>query len=286
MRNNVNILAFLIIIIIGTACRDNLRVIHGIDDGGDSHGYVVAIALGLHYKAARFCTGSLIDTNWVITAAHCFATVKALGIDNCLILFENFTITPIYARYARKILQVIPHISYHKSINKNDIGLMLVEHVELNVFGKLSAVDYRTFTGRAVHYVGAGATYTDFDNEENPKLAKAISDLDDVRPLQIGEAVVVACGKASVRRLPDVSHKKNNALICLRSKCSNREERAQVGDSGGPLILDGKIIGIAHAFDDRNPYDFYYTAKRTGGEPVKECGGVASPMDREEVTSV
>ncbi|XP_049876680.1 serine protease SP24D-like [Pectinophora gossypiella] len=234
----------------------------GVD--APEHRYPYVVALARFYPEsddiARFCTGSLIANNWVLIAAHCFAVFDIVPINTCIIMFGNLTITPNKNNSA-KILQAISHVRFHKERLKNDVGLLLVEHVELNSYGKLSPIDYVALIGRTLKYVGAGLTSSDYEIEHYPVKTRIKIKKDSVRPLQVGEALAVSCMRWEKRMVGfSTVSIYNNALICLRSRCSNRLGGSQSGDSGGPLLYDDKIVGIAHGSMPSNTYEFFYTA--------------------------
>ncbi|KAJ2951138.1 hypothetical protein O0L34_g5528 [Tuta absoluta] len=176
-----------------------------------------------------------------------------------MVLTMMKTVYPFQAnttKYQTNIRKIFQHFGYkgnnveHKmdegimlmdpAILKDDIALILVDPLDNIVEGKISAVDYRSLAGYAVTYLGAGGTYSfsDFFNDGTGHNAVTRKE-DQVRPLQIGKAVIVQCALASNPFDPKLSG------ICVQSKCSKSHQSLNEGDGGAPLLYKGKIVGIA-----------------------------------------
>ncbi|XP_026741949.1 brachyurin-like [Trichoplusia ni] len=171
-------------------------------------------------KAIRFCTGSILSQTWILSAAHCVA-------DETLRTFRvwhtNFTTSPIGTKYLKSIRKIVIHPAHidNDYVTQNDISLILVDKLDVDSLGRLSAVDHLTMMGLPVTYVGGGVT----DDPED----------DDIRPLQVGEGGIVPCSKR---------HGFSKYVICVTQRCDNRRQRPWLGDSGGPLLYAGRIIGV------------------------------------------
>ncbi|KAI5640364.1 trypsin domain-containing protein [Phthorimaea operculella] len=224
------------------------RIVQGTDDVDDKYPYVVTIThVPFEY---RFCTGSLISSQWVLSAAHCFQN-ENLGL-NFRVRYGDLTVKPHKGTF-REVLSIFRAPSFKKTIEfkyrgkplvegplRNDVALLKIEKLSEVRPGKVSALDFKTLVGYAVRYIGTGFTMKDSVIKENQMEYLLVSSKDQKRRRQIGEAVVVVCPKDD----PDET-KGDAALMCLRPKCSNRYQRAQKGDSGGPLLFKGKIVGVA-----------------------------------------
>lgn len=79
---------------------ERLRILDGVDDENNEFPFVVSLEISamvvnkIHgVRVLRICTGSLIASNWVLTAAHCLILVLD-RIRYCN--FESISKTPGY----------------------------------------------------------------------------------------------------------------------------------------------------------------------------------------------
>lgn len=113
------------------------------------------------------------------------------------------------------------HFRFSKFALYNDICLLHVAELTVARYGRLLAVDHLTMIGLPAKYVGGGLTAPNIRNRTGA--------------LQVGEAVISSCGE-------DVTV--NIHVMCVTPKCSTRKQTAYRGDSGGPLMFEGHIIGV------------------------------------------
>ncbi|KAJ8738052.1 hypothetical protein PYW08_000647 [Mythimna loreyi] len=209
-----------------------LRVLGGRDMRPDEYSAVV-VFIDFELGSVRICTGVMMTDYWGLTAAHC--TI----FDNTLhVWYKNFTEQPIRLETAVEILETFIHPSFRMTTYKNraikmenDICLFHSFKVNVKGFARLSAVDYTTMLGLPIAYVGGGSTSV------NTVLYNNISAEDNVRQLQVGEGLITRCGPY-LRMM-------SKYIICISPKCANRGETPWPGDSGGPLIHDNRVIGVA-----------------------------------------
>lgn len=179
-------------------------------------------------KAIRFCTGSIITQTWILSAAHCVAdeTLRSFRVWH-----TNFTASPIGTKNLRSVRKIFIHPAFidNDFVTQSDLSLILVDRLDVDVLGRLSAVDHLTMIGLPVTYVGSGVT----DDPED----------DDIRPLQVGEGGIVSCSRRDGF---------SKYVICVTQRCDNRRQRPWVGDSGGPLLYAGRIIGVT-SFGSTDP---------------------------------
>ncbi|XP_049882454.1 chymotrypsin-2-like [Pectinophora gossypiella] len=192
----------------------------------------------------RTCSGSLITENWVLSASHCIGANFNKKIEEVIVRYGDLTVPYENSTYTYLIKGFVhPKYRHTKLEISNDVGLAKVERVSIETYGKLSSVDYQSLIGRSVQYIGSGMSMSDAVFSDDPAKAREILITDQVRPFQLGHAIVVRCD-----HLEDNNY--SNPYICLRPKCSRLLQRAQRADSGGPLLYRGKIIGVANAITD------------------------------------
>ncbi|XP_073947643.1 chymotrypsinogen B-like isoform X2 [Choristoneura fumiferana] len=197
------------------------RVYLGEEDTNSEFPYVIGIQ---DEYGMRICTCSLIARNWILTAGHC-ATFDA----PTYVRYDNMTLKLNETKAFRRIIEFFQHPNFlyvdTDGTIENDIALALIQDVPKGrKFGKLSAIDYKALLGYPVRYAGYGYTGDEFSNES-----------DQVKPLQTGDAVVIACEPEWPRFGP---------AICVAPKCSNHLQDTRPGDSGCPLVYRGKIVGV------------------------------------------
>ncbi|CAB3250769.1 unnamed protein product [Arctia plantaginis] len=219
---------FFIFITAGCASKLNwkgsLRTYTGIDENTEKYPYVVALKT-LHAGLHNICTGTLLTPQWVLSAAHCLEKVITH------IQYGNMSVPLNRTDLKSEVLQMIQHPRYN-GLMSNDIGLLLVNPITMTKYAKLSGVEYQTLSGLSAEYAGFGMIY--FPTRKTYSKKKYIQ-LSENQPLVVGKAILRTCKEPFSAN-----------LMCLSSKCFEKQINLP-GDSGGPLILDNKIVGIALA---------------------------------------
>lgn len=197
-----------------------LRVYNGDDDLASKYPYVVCLMF--RFTNIRLCSGTLVTSNWVLTAGHC------LQKDLKFIQYGNMSLTLNHTDTKREVLKMLPHPRHILYEATNDVGLLQVDPIPMDEYGSLSAVDYATLMGLHVEYAGYGSTFIPKRNIQNKRI-RYLQDLS--RPLRLGEGVITSCEPVAKK------------FICVSPKCIRRQSTLG-GDSGGPLFFERKIVGI------------------------------------------
>ena len=114
----------------GTNCQGNIfsgwdKIVGGQEVNANSWNFIVSLDKGFHY-----CGGSIVNNEWIITAAHCEPAVGQdvkIGMHN---IYEDDS--EDWVQFV-KILAVVPHPEYQQvGLYGNDIALLKVEPMNLD----------------------------------------------------------------------------------------------------------------------------------------------------------
>jgi len=199
------------------------RIVGGTETEVNEYPWMAAIATT---SESFFCGGTLISSQWVLTAAHCMfkdnaGTQAQTAGEIRIVLGEHDIGSQLESQIPRKVVQVsqiINHPSYDASSSNNDIALIkLSEEVDLNVYTPACLPNTAdNYEGQKAWVYGWGTT--SFGGSTSDKL------------LEVEVPVIsnTVCSSAMSAGITD-------AMLCAGGELN--KDGCQ-GDSGGPLTVD------------------------------------------------
>ncbi|XP_053371251.1 serine protease 27-like [Clarias gariepinus] len=194
----------------------NTRIVGGQDASPGSWPWQVSIQRG----GSHFCGGSLINKNWVLSAAHCFQRIGAasitlfLGIKN--LQGTNPNMQP------RSAIKIIIHPDFNSTAINNDVALVqLSSSVTFNPY----VLPVCLATANSSFPDGTNAWVTGWGRIDTNVNLPAPQTLQEVKVPIVNNS---ACAIAYRRDI-------TNNMICAGVAAGG--EGACYGDSGGPLVV-------------------------------------------------
>ncbi|XP_036446200.1 prostasin-like [Colossoma macropomum] len=196
----------------------NTKIVGGQDASPGSWPWQVS----LQVSGSHFCGGSLINSNWVLTAAHCFASITAsqvtvyLGDQSLSTQGSNTNVV------ARSVLQAIKHPSYSSTTNDNDLALLQLS----------SSVTFTNYI-KPVCLAAAGSTFFNGTLTWVTGWGNTASGVSLPSPKTLQEVQIPVVGNRKCNCLYGVGQITDN-MMCAGLLAGGKDSCQ--GDSGGPLV--------------------------------------------------
>ncbi|XP_060651551.1 uncharacterized protein LOC132788237 [Drosophila nasuta] len=202
----------------------NFDIQQRIQKGKDAHKgqfpYIVSLAISKKNRITE-CGGSIIDNNWILTAAHCTHNADWVEIFYGSTKYEQGEFSHVVGSD-----NIIEHENYDMATTHvNDIALIRTPRVEYSeLVNKVSLAD------RDNDYVGAWAIASGWGKNEYGRKQENLQFID----LQIH----------SKMNCWNYIYKPSDTIICVGPFVGE-------GDSGGPLVTrdDPKLVGVTSFLD-------------------------------------
>jgi trypsin len=212
----------------GNARKLNSRIIGGKRVNAKRYPYYTYLRLFFQSGAVSFCGGSLVNSDVILTAAHCIVKAKdtVVQIKAYVNYTESIVVTWNLTEYVfvRDVIAWIPHEKFDGTGHGDDIGLIIlnkpvfeVSPVKYNNDSNLP-LDGNQVTAIGHGYVSVGSTsgVADYLNEVKVPIV-SLEDCNDSNSFN-GNIV-------------------NESMICAGISTGGKD--ACYGDDGGPLLLTG-----------------------------------------------
>uniref|UniRef100_A0A1B0DC55 Uncharacterized protein n=1 Tax=Phlebotomus papatasi TaxID=29031 RepID=A0A1B0DC55_PHLPP len=194
------------------------RIANGQDAAFHEFPFACSLKWGFLGDLSHICGSSIINSNWVVTAANC--KPYSLGTYHVVCGITDRTI--IRNQQERKVDRFIVHHNYAGGMSLNDIALAnFDESLTFNEYVQPIALPDGSLTEGTATVIGWGLRYT--------------LQIDSTNHLQRGEVPIVnndECCNLLTSLVPDACSKIDATTICA----GGGQVHTCSGDSGGPLV--------------------------------------------------
>ncbi|XP_052852488.1 trypsin [Drosophila gunungcola] len=196
------------------------RIVNGESSDIESHPYQVSIQTT---KGSHFCGGSLINSDTILTAAHCMQSYAAEELQVRLGSTSRSSGGEVVSVRAFK-----SHEGYNSKLMVNDVAIMKLSTPvrQTNKIRAVELADTEPVSGTSAVVTGWGTTCFLFCSSPD-SLLEVVVDL-----LHYKDCASDTYSYGSESILP--------TMVCA----SGEKKDACQGDSGGPLVANGKQVGV------------------------------------------
>ncbi|XP_072313464.1 complement factor D [Eucyclogobius newberryi] len=210
-------------------------VIGGREAVAHSRPYMASIQLVAGEQRSHECGGFLVGEQWVMTAVHCFPQ----GAGNRKVVLGMHSLTePEDTQQVFDILELHTNPTYRAENYDNDIALIKLDR-PVNI---TSAV-------QVVRVLRSGGTNPTTDEQVDTAGWGATDNLGS-RPVNLKELTVEVVDPMFCGRSDYFGNRYTRNMICAHhvynKPGSRRQQKEDTcgGDSGGPLLFKGVVVGI------------------------------------------
>jgi len=220
----------------GKKKKKSPRIIGGDDVERNEWPWLVALGSYRRKQFSHFCGGTLLNKDWVLTAAHCVAEYENQCIDIkrfAVKVGEHHLGEDTNEEEVIPVKKIIIHKDYdhNADIPRNDIALVQLSksaNTDIDEIGSacLPSKKHQKYMKKNCYVIGWGST----ENDEYPQIAKDVK----VKIVNFDK-----CNKKYKKKLDD-------GMLCAGVIGSGRDSCQ--GDSGGPLVCNMKktwsLVGV------------------------------------------